>query len=908
MKQVLLLTILTAFSVSLSATTYYSQGSLAPNSLSSWNTNRGGGGAVPASFTQANDLFVIQSGHSMVTTASWTIGNTGATLQVESGAVLQASFHISLTGSFQLLDGALYYHSNTGPVTSTAGTSIFGGTENFAATSTVEIRNWINNTTPLPSGISWGNLVLNYDQSIGGNWNQQAALTNIQGNFVVKRTGTGSQDFRLTNTSNLNLTIGGDLIVEQATLFVKEGNSSGTTSIVQVNGSVTVNGGTLNLGTVDQKPNNEFRFKGSLFVFGTGQITAITEDPFLVANGSGAQTISSSTTINSSIRIAKGSFLKLNSALSFGTNKAFIVAGTVVAGINPITMGGGSLVVSGGAFNSSAKVDMKDGTCQVCQGNGAFSVSTNWCAATGDTGVINFSVDTILFNRSVASILRIGALNSKGKLLVSNNGVISFSGALTGPPQNRGNIDLTGNSFFSLDENSVVRGDAFYTGNGGWLVLGASPGLTSSGQFGNFQITGSRNYNNSGVNSYEFRSTLPQFTGNSFPSTIQGTLRVSNYSFQGLSLESAVTIASGGVLELTSGKVKTNSGFIMNMNRGSTLLGGSASAYIEGPIRKTGETAFTFHVGKQNRYSPVAMRPNGTSGVNDTYVVEYFPGNPTTVYGNTLSQFIDHISSAEYWNITGTAVPHFIKFKITPYSGVTDFPTLVGSYFDGSSWLNLFNGTTTGTTSNGTLEVSSNNFGPFTFGSLSAATNALSSLPVSFLSFDARKAGNTAMLNWTISGDIDADYFEVQGSADNQVFQTIGTVKATERKTEYNYTGIALRPGVNYYRIKAVEKTGRSLYTKIAVLVLANKGIEILRASPSIVTNKTSLQVSSSTATTASFVLTDMQGRVVYQTVASLTTGLNTINADLSALAPGLYYWNAISTEGRSNVVRIVKQ
>ncbi len=416
-----------------------------------------------------------------------TIGNTGSTLSPESSLLTRASISCLLTGTFQLLDGATYYHENTGVVTSATGTSIFGGIENFAATSTVEIRSWINNTTTLPSGINWGNLVLNYEQSIGGNWNQQGALTTIQGNFIVKRTGTALQEFRLTNNTNLNLSIGGDLVIEQAILLLKEGNNSGTNSIVQVNGSITVNGGTLNLGAADQKPNNELRFKGNFFVFGNGVVTALSEDPFLVANGTGAQTLLTSGTINSSFRIAKGSFMKLNSTLAFGTNKSFIVAGTVVAGINPINMGGGSLVVSGGVFNSSAKVDMKDGTCQVCQGNGTFNVSSNWCATTGDTGIINFSVDTILFNRSVASNLRIGATGSKGKLLVTNNGVISFTGTLTGPPQNRGTIDLTGNSFFSLDENSVVRGDAFYNGNGGWLVLGASPGLTSSGQFGNFQ-------------------------------------------------------------------------------------------------------------------------------------------------------------------------------------------------------------------------------------------------------------------------------------------------------------------------------------------------------------------------------------------------------------------------------------
>ncbi len=133
-------------------------------------------------------------------------------------------------------------------------------------------------------------------------------------------------------------------------------------------------------------------------------------------------------------------------------------------------------------------------------------------------------------------------------------------------------------------------------------------------------------------------------------------------------------------------------------------------------------------------------------------------------------------------------------------------------------------------------------------------------------------------------------------------------MKAIERKTDYSYSGITLRPGVNYYRIKAVEKTGRTLFTKVAALVLANKGIEILRASPSIITNQTSLHVSSSTNTAASFLLTDVQGRVVYQTMATLMQGVTEVKVNLSSIAPGVYYWHAISVEGRSNVIKIIKQ
>ena len=73
-----------------SATTYYSQGSLAPNLTSSWNSNRGGGGSTPANFT-SGDKFIIQNSHSMVTTSNWTISGSSAEIQIESGGTLTAA-------------------------------------------------------------------------------------------------------------------------------------------------------------------------------------------------------------------------------------------------------------------------------------------------------------------------------------------------------------------------------------------------------------------------------------------------------------------------------------------------------------------------------------------------------------------------------------------------------------------------------------------------------------------------------------------------------------------------------------------------------------------------------------------------------------------------------------------------
>ena len=573
-------------------------------------------------------------------------------------------------------------------------------------------------------------------------------------------------------------------------------------------------------------------------------------------------------------------------------------------------MGGGTLAVSGGRFNSSSKVDMKDGSCQVCQGNGTFSFMTNWCATTGDTGIINFSTDTILFNRSLASSLKIGNMNSKGKLFLTNQAIIAFSGPATGPFPNRGSMELTGNGTLSFDETSFAVGDAFYNGSGGWLITGALSGLITSGVGGNIQVTGSRNFNFSGVNSYEFKSSLQQFTGNGFPSTVTGTLKVNNTNQGGLTLTAAVTIATSGTLHLAYGLIKTNSNFVLAMSNNSTLIGGSALSYIDGPMRKAGNQNFTFHIGKQGRYSPVIVNANGGGNASDFYTVEYHPGDPKAFYGNVLSQLIEKISSVEYWHISGTENRlRQLRFPITPYSGVTDFSSLVIGYHDGGGWINLGNLGTTGTTANGTIQVNAVTYGPFTLASTNFNTNPFtSSLPVNFLSFTARRNANQGLLNWEMSTDTDADYFEVLASSDNRNFVSIAKIDAQRNHFRYQYTDNALKAGTTYYRIRVVENSGNTLLSKIAALFYEKKGLELTSVQPTIATTQTTVTIASSSAGIIQLNMLDAQGRLVKQIQTNLLQGTNAVRLDLSGLSAGLYYINAFSSNGRTNSVRILKQ
>ncbi len=134
--------------------TYYSQGSLDPALPASWNSDPGGSGSSPANFTANLQKFVIQDGHTMTTTDNiWTVSGISTLLLIEDGGVLHesvSSVSLSANTTFQIDNGGTLNH-NVNSVT------IFGGTESFGATSTV---NYGLDGTQTVAAATYGNLTL----------------------------------------------------------------------------------------------------------------------------------------------------------------------------------------------------------------------------------------------------------------------------------------------------------------------------------------------------------------------------------------------------------------------------------------------------------------------------------------------------------------------------------------------------------------------------------------------------------------------------------------------------------------------------------------------------------------------------------------------------------------------------
>ncbi len=234
MKLSLLLVTFLCFFLSIHANTYYSTNNANPNTASNWHANRNGTGTTPSNFNQG-DIFVIQAGHSITTTANWSLGGTNSKIIIESGATLQADHKITVD-ILQAYDNSKYIHNDN--------SSAFPGSDEriLAANSTVELRNW-SGSSKLPNPTTWGNLVIDMPD-FNSNPNQGGTLTDIAGNFIIRSTGNSGKEFRLANNQDYTLTIGGDLIIEGGIVEASQSNGNADQAII-VNGSFTQTGGTF---------------------------------------------------------------------------------------------------------------------------------------------------------------------------------------------------------------------------------------------------------------------------------------------------------------------------------------------------------------------------------------------------------------------------------------------------------------------------------------------------------------------------------------------------------------------------------------------------------------------------------------------------------------------------------------
>ncbi len=97
-----------------------------------------------------------------------------------------------------------------------------------------------------------------------------------------------------------------------------------------------------------------------------------------------------------------------------------------------------------------------------------------------------------------------------------------------------------------------------------------------------------------------------------------------------------------------------------------------------------------------------------------------------------------------------------------------------------------------------------------------------------FVAFSGTNTNGKNVLAWRTKSELKSDYYNIERSVDRRHFVSIGKVNATYKtfsKLPYKFTDDKFIRGTNYYRIKAVHKTGNVTYSNIIRIGTSNSNL-----------------------------------------------------------------------------------
>jgi len=155
-------------------------------------------------------------------------------------------------------------------------------------------------------------------------------------------------------------------------------------------------------------------------------------------------------------------------------------------------------------------------------------------------------------------------------------------------------------------------------------------------------------------------------------------------------------------------------------------------------------------------------------------------------------------------------------------------------------------------------------------------------LGINLANFNAKNINEKyALLNWTTSGEINVDHFEIERSSVNSDYKMIGKINGngtTSVSLDYTFEDTEPEDGKNFYRLKEVDINGNASYSNIVPVTFNFRKIEIF---PNPANKQIYIRNNNnfSNGNNLKIELTDFAGKVVYkQTSPSMGSNIITVN------------------------------
>ncbi|HEV7232323.1 MAG TPA: hypothetical protein VGO45_13395, partial [Bacteroidia bacterium] len=364
-----------------------------------------------------------------------------------------------------------------------------------------------------------------------------------------------------------------------------------------------------------------------------------------------------------------------------------------------IHINAGTKLVAGGDIDLEASSQFDN--------SGQLTAKGNWTNNSGAGGFVTATNGTTEFSGTTTQAIAGSSPSTFNQLNLLGTGQKTIISDY--PVTVNGNLTITDGAVNTLLNNTITGvSPLLVKGN---LVLSSGSTLQSNGPGfelrGNLQVDGTMNYGSSGNRNLLFSSSTAQ--------SISGAGTLSVYAMQVSKTAGTLTLSKAigidNTLTLTAGNIISTSTNLLTFNNGSTVTGASNTSYVSGPVKKVGNSAFTFPLGSSsqssNGYHPAAI----TAPVNttDAFTAQYFRAGQSD--GSNADVTLVNLSNCEYWNVTEPAGTSLVSLSLgwNPSSCDTTTPANMRvAYWNGTSstWKDQGGINPTGTSATGTITSS----------------------------------------------------------------------------------------------------------------------------------------------------------------------------------------------------------
>ncbi len=547
------------------------------------------------------------------------------------------------------------------------------------------------------------NLIINKS---GGNVTADSSVI-VKGRLTLK----GSSNYQINGSNGGELWVGGDSIT-----LGGSSTANGGSALIKIDGASVAQrlsgsgSGLLPKVKIDKTGSNALTISGTVnvgndwtYTAGTLTVTGSTVSFDKSLTITGTHTLNNVTfapTSSSTVGIASGTTLTVPSILTFGGTSGLTVNTGTIAVTGSITVT--NTVATGGG---SATINVNGSGSQTIAGtSGSSAVPLCNVNISKSSGILDITGNSLSFGGSLTCTTGTTSVSS------SNTAYFYETAGLTA-------------SAIPFKHVTIVKGmrrlfaDLNVVGD---LTIQSVNTPTLEAASGNYHINLQGNWNNaskfiSGTGFVKFIGTNDQ-TITQPVTDVDSIAKIQiNKSGGTLTLSSQLNLTDS--LKFTSGKLTTSTSNLLILKKRSAVSGMSSTSFVSGPVRKVGNTAFTFPTGKASNYQPVSI--SAPTNSSDAFTAEYFNAGQTL--GTVLDTVLDTLSTCEYWDLNQSVGTSSVTSTIGWNSNSCNyFDTLVNMRvvgWDGAKWIDIGGDNITGNATSGTVtSEAKQSFGPITIG------------------------------------------------------------------------------------------------------------------------------------------------------------------------------------------------